>query len=101
MEENKQMEKEVGKGDGKGSSENFLLEVYLKELTTKFPKIQTVETTTKLSETQKCWQIFLQLNFKGCCFAKLSSLLRRAICIFITPRSVTTFEINMLLSYRG
>ena len=32
MEENKQMEKEVGKGDRKGSSENFLLEVYLKEL---------------------------------------------------------------------
>ena len=29
--------------DGKGGSENFLLEV--------FPKIQTVETTTKLSET--------------------------------------------------
>ena len=39
--------------DGKGGSENFLLEVYLRSCVKKFPKIQTVETTTKLSETQK------------------------------------------------
>ena len=57
-----------------------------KPLFNKFSNLCYYFTSFNLSNASKFFGSWI---LKDCCFAKLLSLLRRAICIFITPRSTT------------